>query len=101
MATAPHFIKDKESSCGCAGVFNATYSMSILAQIFDNVNAINKLENFTSINGAQHYGCRINEDKIKLSKSKNNISFIKSLKLKEQEISIFEPDFPVFWEVKF
>ena len=29
--TAPHLTSDKESACGCAGVFNSTYCVSILA----------------------------------------------------------------------
>ena len=49
--TAPHTIKNKESSCGCAGVFNATYCLSILAQIFDQNNSLNNLEKFVSYNG--------------------------------------------------
>merc|ERR1711991_866286 len=38
--TAPHLKNDKESECGCAGVFNATYCMSILAQIFDDNDSL-------------------------------------------------------------
>ena len=38
--TAPHLTKDKESACGCAGVFNATYCLSILAQLFDNEKSL-------------------------------------------------------------
>ena len=30
--TAPHLTQDKESECGCAGVFNSTYCLSILTQ---------------------------------------------------------------------
>ena len=44
--TAPHFTKDKESACGCAGVFNTTYCLSILAQLFENENALYNLEKF-------------------------------------------------------
>ena len=98
--TAPHFKDDKESACGCAGVFNATYCMSVLAEIFDRNNSIQTLERFVSINGAKHYGCEISKEKIKLTKSKNPVNFKKSLKLKGKEIIIFEPDFPVFWEVQ-
>lgn len=34
--SATHFASDKESSCGCAGVFNDFYYLSILRQLFDN-----------------------------------------------------------------
>ena len=97
--TAPHFISDKESACGCAGIFNATYCIPILAQIFDNENALPQLENFISKNGAKHYNLNINKEKITLIKSSQNLIFKKYLDVNEQKIKIFEPDFPVFWEV--
>ena len=97
--TAPHFISDKESACGCAGIFNATYCVSILAQLFDNENALPQLENFISKNGAQHYNLNINKEKITLIKSSQNLIFKKYLDVNEQKIKIFEPDFLVFWKV--
>ena len=97
--TAPHFKEDKESACGCAGVFNATNCMSILAEIFDQNNSIEMLESFTSINGAKHYGCKINHEKIKLKKSNKPLKFKKYLKVGNKEVIIFQPNFPVFWEV--
>ncbi|MDA7546220.1 dihydroorotase [Alphaproteobacteria bacterium] len=97
--TAPHLKNDKENACGCAGIFNATNCISILAEIFDKKNSIQMLENFVSINGAKHYGCKTNKEKIKLRKSKQPLSFKKSLKFSNREIIIFQPDFSVFWEV--
>ena len=98
--TAPHLIYTKENSCGCAGIFNSTYCMSILAQIFDNKNSISTLEGFTSLNGAKHYNVPINKEKITLVKSRKSISFRKSLEFSGEEIKIFEPSFPVYWKVK-
>jgi len=97
--TAPHFIHDKESACGCAGIFNASYCISILAQIFDNYNSLKNLERFTSINGAFHYCTKQNKTLITLKKEIEPITFRKSLKVDEAEIVIFKPDFPVFWKV--
>ena len=96
--TAPHLVDTKENACGCAGVFNSTYSISVLAEIFDNKNSIDKLEKFTSLNGAKHYNIPVNSKKIKLVKSKKPVLFRKYLKFKGDRIVIFEPDFPVFWE---
>jgi dihydroorotase len=98
--TAPHFKTDKENACGCAGVFNATNSISILAEVFERNNSLKMLEKFISINGAKHYNCEINKEKIKLKKLKNPLFFKKHLKIDKNEIIIFEPDFPVFWEVQ-
>jgi len=98
--TAPHLKEDKENACGCAGIFNATYCMSVLAEVFDKNNSIKNLESFTSINGAKHYGCKTNHEKIKLRKLSKPLSFENSIKFGDKEIMIFQPDFPVFWEVK-
>ena len=98
--TAPHLTSDKESACGCAGIFNSTYCVSILAQLFDNENALPQLENFISKNGAKHYNLDINKDKITLIKSNKSLKFKKYLNVNKQKIKIFEPDFPVFWQVE-
>ena len=98
--TAPHLKTDKENECGCAGVFNATNCISILAELFERNNSIEMLEKFVSINGAKHYNCEINKEKIKLKKLNNPLFFKKSLKIGDDEIIIFQPDFPVFWEVQ-
>ncbi len=97
--TAPHLKKDKENACGCAGVFNSTYCLSILANIFEKENSIEMLESFVSINGAKHYGIGTNKEKIKLIKSETPITLKSSIKVENEEIIIFKPDFPVFWKV--
>ena len=97
--TAPHFVQDKESQCGCAGVFNATYCISILAQMFDNENQLHNLEKFVSINGANHYGLKLNSDKIKLVKVEKFIEFKQYIEVDKKMIKIFDPGFPVFWKV--
>ena len=50
--SAPHADHLKEHACGCAGCFTATNTMSILAQIFEDATALDRLEAFTSLNGA-------------------------------------------------
>ena len=97
--TAPHLSKDKENDCGCAGIFNATYCLSIRAQLFENHNSMNNLESFVSRNGATHYNLKFNSGKIKLIKSSKEIIFKHSLKIGNKKIKIFNPEFPVFWEV--
>ena len=97
--SAPHDIHDKESSCGCAGVFNTIKSVQILTQIFDNHHQIDKLENFISINGPKHYQLKQNFKKIILIKQANPIDFKEFLHLKNFKIKIFKPNFDVYWEI--
>ena len=97
--TAPHLTKDKESACGCAGIFNATYCLSILAQLFDNENTLPNLEKFVSRNGAKHYNLKTNNETILMVKSGQALSFKDYLNIDKQKIKIFKPDFPVFWTI--
>ena len=97
--TAPHLLHDKENDCGCAGIFNSTYTMSIIAQIFDSANSINNLEKFTSINGAKNYGLPINREKIKLVKLNEPIKIQNELISVDIVVKIFNPNFPIYWKV--
>ena len=64
--SAPHARHRKEASCGCAGCFNAPCALAIYATVFEEMNALDNLEAFCSINGPRFYGLPINEDVIQL-----------------------------------
>jgi dihydroorotase len=98
--SAPHLDRDKESSCGCAGCFTATNSLEILAHIFEEQNALNKLELFTSINGAKFYGKNINNDKIRIVKKDKPTSFPEKISTPSGEITVFKPNFKTKWQVQ-
>ena len=66
--TAPHTISDKESACGCAGIFSAPHALENYVQVFDEENALDKFEAFASLNGPSFYRLPINKQKIKLVK---------------------------------
>lgn len=71
--SAPHFRHQKESSCGCAGIYSAPYAMELYASIFESEDALDKLENFSSKFGADFYRLPYNQSKIKLIKKKVKI----------------------------
>ncbi|HHL2559124.1 TPA: dihydroorotase [Yersinia enterocolitica] len=64
--SAPHAKHRKESSCGCAGVFNAPSALPAYASVFEEMNALQHLEAFCSLNGPRFYGLPINEDFVEL-----------------------------------
>ena len=66
--SAPHARHKKESACGCAGIFTAHATIELYAEIFDAENALDKLEQFASFNGADFYGLPRNEKQITLIK---------------------------------
>ena len=97
--SAPHNKKDKETECGCAGIFNTINSVQTLTQIFDDHKKLNLLENFISINGANHYKLPISNNKITLRKIKKPIYFKSYLKTKNFDIKIFKPPFDIYWDI--
>jgi dihydroorotase len=64
--SAPHFKDDKESACGCAGCFSSPFAIEFYAEIFDENNALDKLENFASVFGPRFYNVPQTEEKITL-----------------------------------
>ncbi|MEM6988815.1 MAG: dihydroorotase, partial [Pseudomonadota bacterium] len=53
--SAPHLDPLKLSACGCAGVFSASNTLSCLAAVFEQEQALDKLEAFASKNGPRFY----------------------------------------------
>jgi len=66
--SAPHAKHKKESACGCAGIFSAHAAIEIYATIFEQQNALDKLEAFASFNGPDFYGLPRNTGAITLIK---------------------------------
>ena len=66
--SAPHAKHKKESACGCAGIFSAHAAIEIYTSIFDQQNALDKLEAFASFNGPDFYGLPRNSKTISLIK---------------------------------
>ncbi|QHB32283.1 dihydroorotase [Yersinia canariae] len=64
--SAPHAKHRKESSCGCAGVFNAPSALPAYATVFEEMNALEHLEAFCSLNGPRFYDLPVNEDFVEL-----------------------------------
>lgn len=72
--SAPHAQHAKESSCGCAGVYSAHAAIELYAEVFEQENALDKLEAFASLNGPKFYQLPVNEDKITLVKKSWTVS---------------------------
>lgn len=96
--SAPHFKYQKESSCGCAGIYSALTAIEIYAQIFDAHNEINKLENFASKFGAEFYRLPYNTDYITLRKKDNLIP--NTIKFENQELIPFLAGESLKWQLK-
>lgn len=71
--SAPHAIGEKESACGCAGIFNAPYALESYLKTFGEENALDRFEAFASENGPNFYGLPLNDKKVLLEKKSTDI----------------------------
>ena len=97
--SAPHATHTKENACGCAGCFTAPIAMSCLAQVFEESNALEKLEAFTSVNGPTFYNLPVNDDRITLTKG-DPIEIPAPIPVQGgTSVTVFDPGRPVHWHV--
>ena len=66
--SAPHPKGLKEHACGCAGCYTALHAMELYTQAFDQVDALDKLEQFASFNGPDFYSLPRNTGTITLQR---------------------------------
>ncbi|MCF6305713.1 MAG: dihydroorotase [Rhodobacteraceae bacterium] len=97
--SAPHSDPNKESACGCAGVFSATNTMACLAHVFEDTGALDKLEGFTSLHGPAYYNLPVNTDKITLTRHDTPVSFPEKIETGAGPVTVFDPGFPLHWSV--
>ena len=97
--SAPHTDPNKESACGCAGVFSSTNTMSCLGHVFEEDGALDRLEGFASLNGPAYYGLEPNRDKLMLVKSLTPVEYPVSIETQDGPVTVFDPGYPLFWRV--
>ena len=98
--SAPHIDALKEHACGCAGCFTATNTMPLLAHVFEEENALDRLEAFTSLNGPAFYRLPVNEAKLRLVKGAAPTAFPEKIETGAGPVTVFNPGFPVLWSVE-
>lgn len=64
--SAPHAKEAKENACGCAGCYSAWSAIELYTHVFEELDALDKLEGFASHHGADFYGLPRNEGTITL-----------------------------------
>lgn len=99
--SAPHATHLKENACGCAGVFTAPNAMACLATVFEAENALDRLEAFSSLNGAAFYKLSPNEAQLHLVREDEPQSWPAQISAGDNEtLTLFDPGFPIYWTVK-
>ncbi|MEM6481640.1 MAG: dihydroorotase [Pseudomonadota bacterium] len=96
--SAPHVDAAKETGCGCAGCFTASNAMSILAEVFEQEGALDKLEGFVSRHGPAFYGLPENTETITLTKG-DTVTYPDKIDTGDGPVTLFDPMMPLHWRV--
>ncbi|MFD2738646.1 dihydroorotase [Sulfitobacter aestuarii] len=95
--SAPHTDANKLLPCGCAGCFTAPNTMSILAEVFEQENALDRLEGFASLHGPAFYDMAPNEATLTLTRSPAR--YPEQIETAEGPVTVFDPMMPLNWSV--
>ncbi|TGD42985.1 dihydroorotase [Pseudotabrizicola sediminis] len=98
--SAPHVDAAKETGCGCAGCFTATNTMPLLAHVFEEEGALDRLEAFTSRNGPAFYGLPVNDTSLRLARHDAPQTWPEKIYTEAGPVTVFNPGFPVHWAVE-
>ena len=97
--SAPHPRRDKETDCGCAGIFNAPTALACVVQVFDDAGTLDRVEAFTSVNGARFYGYPENADRIVLRKTTRSEIEHAPVTAGDDQVRVFFPQTPLTWDI--
>jgi dihydroorotase len=93
--SAPHAASAKENACGCAGIFNAPYALESYATVFDEENALDRFEGFTSEHGPRFYGLLLNDGTFTLERTATLVPT--QLRCGETDVSPFHAGETIGW----
>jgi hypothetical protein len=95
--SAPHTDANKETACGCAGVFSATNTMSCLAHVFEEEGALDKLEGFASLHGPPSTACRRTRRRSRLKSATIPVDLPREDRDRRGPVTVFDPGHPLHW----
>ena len=98
--SAPHLDPLKECACGCAGIFTAINTMPLLAHVFEEEGALDRLEAFASLNGPAFYRLPPNDTRITLTRQPTPVTFPAKIDTQDGPVTVFDPGFKVNWKVE-
>jgi len=67
--SAPHAVGEKESACGCAGIFNAPVALETYAAVFEEEGTLDRLEGFAAEHGPRFYGLPLNAGRVVIERT--------------------------------
>lgn len=95
--SAPHTTDAKEAACGCAGIFNAPFALESYAAVFEEEDALDKLEGFASEHGPRFYGLPLNTEQVTLERKE--VAVPEFLRAKDVRITPFHAGRQLNWHI--
>ena len=74
--------------------------MALLAHVFEQEGALDRLEAFASLNGPAFYRLPVNETRLRLVKRDQPHAFPDKIYTEAGPVTVFNPGFPVHWHVE-
>ena len=71
--SAPHPSAQKESSCGCAGIYTSHAAIELYAEAFEAAGALDRLEGFASFHGPDFYELERNTSTLRLTREPHTV----------------------------
>ena len=97
--SAPHLDSAKLSACGCAGIYTAPNTLACLAQIFEDEDALDRIDGFVARHGAVFYGLPANEGTVTLVREDEPQPVPDLRATPEGDLTVFDPLIPIYWRV--
>ena len=95
--SAPHARSDKESACGCAGIYTAHSAIELYAEVFEAAGSLEALEDFASKNGAHFYGLPVSTTRVTLEKKSWQVPRV--LRYADQELVPYAAGENLAWKL--
>ncbi len=96
--SAPHTDPAKLQPCGCAGCFTATNALAVLAHVFDEDGALERLAGFVSQHGPAFYGLPVAQETLTLEKIP--AEYPPAIQTGDGPVTVFDPGFAPAWRVR-
>lgn len=95
--SAPHARKEKESACGCAGIYSAHSALELYAEVFEDAGNFDHFEAFMSLSGAAFYGLPKNRGTITIGRQEWVLP--ESLPYPDSSLVPFRAGEPLRWKL--
>jgi len=96
--SAPHARRNKEASCGHAGIYSAHAAIELYAEAFDAAGALHRLEAFASFHGADFYRLPRNTETVTLRRERWQVQ--PAFALGDDELVPLRAGEPLTWRLQ-